>query len=145
MLTTKIKLFIAIINKGKSATLSCRRDQIPQLYSAGNVHLLPGYPENKPSLLLVAFYVQQPLGINADSAVIPVNTLLEIVDASQTALENAVGANISNITPLVEPVTPSPTSPVTAEESSFDWRWIVIGVLAALILLLLVLLLYFCW
>ena len=89
--------------------------------------------------------MQQPLGINAKFAVIPVNTLIEIVNASQTALENAVGANISNITSLFKPVTPSPTSPVAVEGSSNDWKWIVIGVLAGLILLLLVFLLFFCW
>ena len=113
-----------------------RRASRFELYTADQVHLLPGFPSNSSGSLLVAFYVQQPLGLFiANFSVLPNNALLNIVLRNRPALEAAIGAFILQVEAVFKP-TESPQTgptdkPVEETSSSDTWKWIVIGVSAA--------------
>ena len=110
--------------------LLIRRSPFTKLYTTDQVHLLPGYPSNASSSLQVAFYVQQPLGLFIGNiSVLPRSTLAYIVIVHKSALETAIGANISDVQVLFKPATPT-TSPTAGpvEPSSNVWKWAAIGV-----------------
>lgn len=118
------------------------------LYTTEQVHLLPGYPGYLSSSLLVAFYVQQPLGLFiGNTSTLPESTLLAIVVRYKSELETAIGANITDVERLFYPTTLPPTpSVVPVEEHSFNkWKWIVIGVSAGVFFIILALVITFAW
>ena len=107
--------------------------------------MLPGYPSNASGSLQVAFYVQQPLGLFiANISVLPRSTLAEIVITHKSALETAIGANISDVEVLFKSATPT-TSPTagTVEPSSSVWKWAVIGVVVGVVIIILIILIVF--
>ena len=114
------------------------------LYTAFQVHLIPGYPNNASDSLLVAFYVQQPLGqFIGNVSVLPSDTLLDIVLNNTVQLEAAIGARILRVEVLFKPTTsPTKEKPVEPTSSNDNWKWIVIGVSAGLVIILLILLLW---
>ena len=116
------------------------------LYTADLVHLLPGYPRNAPDSLLVAFYVQQPLGqFIGNVSVLPGVTLHDIVLNNTAQLEPAVGGKILRVEILFKPTT-SPTEKPVEEESSFGrWKRIAIGVSCGAFLIILVIVISFLW
>ena len=125
-----------------------RRSPFTELYTADQVHLLPGYPRNASGSLQVAFYVQQPLGLFIGNiSVLPRSTLADIVIIHKSALETAIGANIFDVEVLFELPTPttSPTSPTAGpvEPSSNNWKWIVIGVVVGVVVIILIILIVF--
>ena len=127
--------------------LVIRRSPFTKLYTADQVHLLPGYPSNASGSLQVAFYVQQPLGLFIGNiSVLPRSTLAEIVVTHKSALETAIGANISDVKVLFKPSTPT-TSPTAGpvEPSSNGWKWIVIGVVVGVVVIILIVLIVFWW
>ncbi|KAJ7380987.1 hypothetical protein OS493_004581, partial [Desmophyllum pertusum] len=116
-----------------------RRFPLSELYTADQVHLLPGYPSNSSSSLQVAFYVQQPLGVFIGNfSVLPRNTLAVIIISHTSELETAIGANISDVETLFETATAVPVEP-----SSDDWKWIVIGVGVGVVVIILILVFVF--
>ena len=58
--------------------------------------------------------------------VLPHDTLINIVKTHKSALETAIGANISDVESWSKP-TESPTAG-PAEPSSNNWKWIGIGI-----------------
>ncbi|KAJ7380978.1 otolith morphogenesis [Desmophyllum pertusum] len=112
-----------------------------QLYTADQVHLLPGYPSNSSGSLQVAFYVQQPLGLFIGNiSVLPRNTLATIITSHKSELETAIGANISGVETLFKPTTPTTSATaVPVEPSSNDWKWIAIGVGVGVVVIILIL------
>ena len=106
------------------------------------VHLLPGYPKNASGTLLVAFYVQQPLGLFiGNQSVLPSSALVDIIQLYERQIEAAIGANITGVEALFKPTSSAPTEiPVGPTSSSDETVWIVIGVLGGLVLLLLIIL-----
>jgi len=122
-----------------------RRSPFFDLYNADQVHLLPGYPSNASGFLQVAFYVQQPLGLFIGNiSVLPRSTLVDIVITHKSALETAIGANISDIEVIFKPAT-STTSPtaVPVEPSSDVWKWAVIGVCVGVVVIILIIVIVF--
>lgn len=114
------------------------------LYTADQVHLVPGYPSNASGSLLVVFYVQQPRGLFiGDAAVLPRDTVLHIVKTHKSALETAIGANISDVEAWSKP-TESPTAG-PAEPSSNVWKWIGIGIAVGVVVIILVAVFVFWW
>ena len=114
------------------------------LYTADQVHLLPGYPSNASDSLEVAFYVQQPLGLFIeDIAALPHDTVIHIVETHKSALETAIGANISDVEPWYKR-SESPTAG-PAEPSSNDWKWIWIGIGVGVVVITLVVVFVFWW
>ena len=112
-----------------------RRSLRFELYTADQVHLLPGFPSNSSGSLLVAFYVQQPLGLFiANFSVLPNSALLNIVLRNKPALQAAIGANILRVEAVFKPTASPPDEPVERPSSSDTWKWIVIGVSAAVVL-----------
>ena len=131
------------------ALFSVRRSPFSDLYTADQVHLLPGYPSNASGSLQVAFYIQQPLGLFiGDQAVLPRDILMRIVKAHKSALGTVIGANISDVEALFKP-SASPTSrgPTAgpAEPSSNDWKWIAIGVSVGVVVIILVVVFVVWW
>ncbi|XP_078353037.1 mucin-like protein [Oculina patagonica] len=128
-------------------TRRLRRSPFTELYTADQVHLLPGYPSNTSVSLQVAFYVQQPLGLFIGNvSVLPRDTLADIVTAHKSELETAIGANISDIETLFKPTTP--TTPPTArpvEPSSNDWKWIAIGVSIGVVVIIIMVIVIVLW
>ena len=125
--------------------LFVRRSPFFDLYTSDQVHLLPGYPGNTSDSLQVAFYVLQPAGLFIGNiSVLPGSTLAGIVITHKSALETAIGANISDVRVLFTPATPttSPTA-VPAVPSSNEWKWIAIGVGVGGVLIILILLIVF--
>ncbi|XP_078366638.1 uncharacterized protein LOC144650764 [Oculina patagonica] len=120
-----------------------RRSPLSDLYTADQVHLLPGYPSNTSGSLQVAFYVQQPLGLYIGSfSVLPRDTLVHIVTTHKSVLETAIGANISDIEAWFKPTAASPTAgPV--EPSSNDWKWIAIGVSVGVVVIIIIIVIVF--
>ena len=116
-----------------------RRALFTDLYTADQVHLLPSYPSNASDSLLVAFYVQQPLGLFiGNDSVLPGTTLLNIVILYKPELEGAIGANISDVKALfTAPTTASPTQKPVEPSSSENWKWIAIGVSVGVVVLIL--------
>jgi len=129
----------------KECSLKDSRDVLAiALYTADQVHLLPGYPRNAPDSLLVAFYVQQPLGqFIGNVSVLPGVTLHDIVLNNTAQLEPAVGGKILRVEILFKPTT-SPTEKPVEEESSFDmWKRIAIGVSSGVFVIILVIVISF--
>ena len=123
--------------------LLIRRSPFTDLYTSDQVHLLPGYPSNASGSLQVAFYVQQPLGLFIGNiSVLPRSTLADIVITHKSALETAIGANISGVEVLFKPTTPNtPPTAGPAEPSNNNYKWIAIGVgvgIGVIILILLI-------
>ena len=118
-----------------------------ELYTADQVHLLPGYPINASGSLQVAFYVQQPLEQFIENvSVLPRSTLVEIVKEHKSDIETAIGANISDVEFFFKPATP--TTPVRAgqlESSSNVGKWAAIGVFIAVVIIILIVLIVFRW
>jgi len=114
------------------------------LYTAFQVHLIPDYPSNASDSLLVAFYVQQPLGqFIGNVSVLPSDTLLDIVLNNTVELEAAIGARILRVEVLFKPTTsPTKAKPVEPTSNNDNWKWIGIGVGAGLVIILLILLLW---
>ncbi|KAL9979187.1 hypothetical protein ACROYT_G016809 [Oculina patagonica] len=95
-----------------------RRSPLSDLYTADQVNLLPGYPSNTSDSLQVAFYVQQPLGLFiGNDSVLPNFILENIVTTHRSALEKAIGANISDIEAWFKPPTTEPNVPPTAADA----------------------------
>ena len=125
-----------------------RRAVFFDLYTADQVHLLPGYPKNSSGTLLVAFYVQQPLGLFIGNiSVLPRSTLVVIVTTYKSALENATGTIIKGVAFFIVPTTPLTTTSTETpvEEDSDDWKWIVIGVCVGVVVIVLIIVIVFWW
>ena len=124
-----------------------RRALFTDLYTADEVHLLPGYPSNASASLLVAFYVQQPLGLFIGNvSVLPGSTLLKIIVFYKPELEDAIGANISDAKALFTATTTmSPTQKPVEPSSSENWKWIVIGVSVGVVVLFLLIVIAVWW
>ena len=133
------------------------------IFTADNVHLLPGYPLQDKSSLRIAFYVLLPSNIQG-GAVIPAAILLQVVNTSKSALEAVFGSAISGLKLNYVATSPAPnatnmttplTTPLTTQElqttnlpladaSNDDWKWIVIGViLGALFIVIIAIVIYF--
>ncbi|KAJ7380979.1 hypothetical protein OS493_004572 [Desmophyllum pertusum] len=133
-------------NRTRCALKDSRRKR--QLYTADQVHLLPGYPSNSLGSLQVAFYVQQPLGLFIGNiSVLPRNTLATIITSHKSELETAIGANISDVETLFKPIaTATPTTLATVvpvKPISNDWKWIAIGVSVGVFVIILMLVFVF--
>lgn len=133
------------------------------IFTADNVHLLPGFPVQDISSLRIAFYVLLPSSIQG-GAVIPAAILLQVVNTSKSALEAVFGSAVSGLKLNYVATSPAPnatnmttplTTPSTTQElqttnlsptdaSSDDWKWIVIGViLGALFIVIIAIIIYF--
>ena len=142
-----MELGLLLISVCFSYNLVIRRSPFTELYTADQVHLLPGYPSNASGSLQVAFYVQQPLGLSIGNiSVLPRSTLAEIVATRKSDLETAIGANISDVEVLFKPATPT-TSPTArpVEPRSTGWKWIAFGVGVGAVVIILILLIVFWW
>ena len=116
-----------------------RRSPFLDLYTTDQVHLLPGYPTNASGPVLVAFYVQQPLGLFIGNvSVLPSNTLLDIVVLYKTELEGAIGANITDLKALFILPTTLPTFEQSEASTSDLWKWVAIGVSVGVVVIILV-------
>ena len=135
--------------KKKDAVVSCyerifvvlrfSRAQPNHLYTAKQVHLLPGYPSNASGSLKlqIAVYVQQPLEVSlADVPVLPSNTLLTIISLHKSELGASIGAIILDAEVLYKPKTSPPISPQTT-----DIGWIVIGAFTGAVVILVIIIL----
>lgn len=104
-----------------------RRSPLFDLYTADQVHLLPGYPINSSNSLRAAFYVKQPVGLFIGNlSVLPRDVLVFILKFYKPQIETAIDANISDIQNLFEssPLTEYPTmGPLEP-----GWKWTVIGI-----------------
>ena len=117
-----------------------------ELYVADYVHLLPGYPSNGSVPLAVAFYVQQPPGLFiGNNSILPSNTLVDIIVLYKSQLEGAIGANISSVKALFTPtgtttttITTTTTRKPIEESENNNWKWIVIGVIVGIFLIILI-------
>ena len=103
------------------------------LYTADQVHLLPGYPRNASGSLQVAFYVQQPRGLFIGNAsILPGETLVNIVKTYKSEMETAIGANISRVEAFIQslltPTTTPTTLPTKVPDSNDTTKGIAIGV-----------------
>ena len=140
-----MKLGVLLISVCFSYYLVIR--SVTELYTAEQVHLLPGYPKNASGFLQVAFYVQQPLGLSIGNiSVLPRSTLVEIVETHKSAIETAIGANISDVEFFFKPATP--TTPVRVgqlESSSNVGKWAAVGVFVAVVIIILIILIVFRW
>jgi len=88
--------------------------------------------------------VQQPAGLFIGNiSVLPGSTLADIIITHKSALETAIGANISDVRVLFKPATP-PTA-VPAEPSSNTWKWLGVGVGVGVVVVILILLIVFWW
>ncbi|CAH3045006.1 unnamed protein product [Porites lobata] len=128
------------VNRTECALTVTRQERI-DLYLSLRVHLLPGYPRNASGALLVAFYVQQPVGLFiGNQSVLPSSALVEIIQLYERQIEAAIGANITGVEALFKPTSTPTELPVAPTSSSDDTVWIIIGVLGGLVLLLLIIL-----
>ena len=130
-----------------SVLFSPRNSPFLDLYTADQVHLLPGYPSKTSGYLQVAFYVQQPRGLFiGNNSVLPRGTLADIVRTHKSELEIAIGANIFDIEVLFPPATPITSlkaGPV--EPSSSVGKWAAIGVGVAVVVIILIIVIVFWW
>ena len=121
------------------------------LYTADQVHLLPGYPRNASGSLQVAFYVQQPRGLFIGNAsILPGETLVNIVKTYKSEMETAIGANISRVEAFIQSLltstTTSPTTlPTKVPDSNDTTKWIAIGVGIGVFVLICFILLVTLW
>jgi len=129
-----------------------RRALFFDLYTADEVHLLPGYPSNSSGTSQVAFYVKQPLGLFIGNiSVLPRSTLVDIVITHKSELETAIGANISRVKALFQPTSIPPTKTSTTAKpspsqatSNDNWKWIAIGISVGVAAIILILILIWC-
>ena len=129
-----------------SYNLVIRRSPFTELYTADQVHLLPGYPSNASGSLQVAFYVQQPLGLFIGNiSVLPRSTLAYIVTTHKSDLKTAIGANISDVEVLFQPATPTTSLTAGPESSSNIGKWAAIGVGVGVVIIILIILIVFWW
>ena len=142
-----MELGLLLISVCFSYHVVIRRSPFTELYTADQVHLLPGYPSNTSGSLQVAFYVQQPRGLFiGNNSVLPRDTLAEIVRTHKSELEIAIGVNISDIEVLFPPATPTTSlkaGPV--EPSSSVGKWAAIGVGVAVVVIILIVVIVFWW
>jgi hypothetical protein len=113
------------------------------LYTEHQVHLLPSYPKQNGSVLLVAFYVQTPPGIFANASAVPALVLERIISNGIAQIQAALnGKNVTGIRSLFQatptPHPPTTTSPPTVSKEDKTWMWIVIGVCCGVVLLLVI-------
>ena len=112
--------------------LICRfptRRALFDLYTADQVHLLPGYPRNASGSLQVAFYVQQPRGLFIGNAsILPGETLVNIVKTYKSEIETAIGANISRVEAFIQSLLTPTTLPKKVPDSNDTNKGIFIGV-----------------
>ncbi|XP_067053673.1 fibrillin-2-like isoform X3 [Acropora muricata] len=131
------------VNRTKCAireTSRERRAHPNHLYTAKQVHLLPGYPSNASGSLQIAVYVQQPLEMSlANVPALPSNTLLTIILLHKSELGASIGAIILGAEVLYKPTTSPTTSPQT-----IDIGLIVIGACAAAVVILVIIILIIC-
>lgn len=123
-----------------------RRAVLFDLYTADQVHLLPGYPTNSSGAIKTAFYVQQPLGLFIGNiSVLPRSTLVDIIVTHKSELETAIDATISRVEALFKPFSPTLTTSMAStpreKDSEDNWKWIVVGVGAGVATVILALLL----
>ena len=118
------------------------------IFTADNVHLLPGFPVQDNSFLRVAFYVLLPSFVQG-GGVIPAATLLQVVNDSKSDLEAVFGVPIGEIklgyvatnpptNPTNQSTTPvTTTSPTvaTTDKTNDEWKWIVIGVVVGAVVI----------
>ena len=100
------------------------------LYTAKQVHLLPGYPSNASGSLKlqIAVYVQQPLGMFLKNVSgLPSKTLLNIILQHKSELGASIGAIILDARVLFKPTTSPPTSPQTEDTDSGYTGWLLIA------------------
>lgn len=139
------------------------RRALVDLYTADQVHLLPGYPKNTSGSLRVAFYVQQPRSLFIGNAsILPGETLVNIVETYKSEIETAIGANISRVQAFIQslltPTTTSPTTlpttlpmtipttlPTKVPDSNYTTKWIAIGVGIGVFVLIFFILLVTLW
>ena len=91
--------------------------------------------------------MQQPLGLFIGNiSVLPGSTLLKIIVHYKPELEDAIGANISDVKALFTgPTTASPTQEPVEPSSSENWKWIAIGVSVGVVVLVLFIVIAVCW
>ena len=91
--------------------------------------------------------MQQPLGLFiGNDSVLPGNTLLKIIVLYKPELEDAIGANISDVKALFIPTTASPTQKPVESSSNENWKWIAIGVsVGVAVLFLFIVIAVYCW
>lgn len=126
---------------------SLSRRSLYDIYTADEVHLLPGYPKNSSDSLQVAFYVKQPAGgFIGNNSVLHRDTLVAIIIDYKSDIEKAIGANITDIETLFKPstTTESPTAG-PAEPADDDWKWIVIGVVIGVVVIIILIGLLIFW
>jgi len=88
--------------------------------------------------------VQQPLGLFIGNiSVLPRSTLAEIIIAHKSALESAIGANISDVEVLFKPATPTTSPTAGPDEPSNVWKWAAIGVGVGVVVIILIILIVF--
>ena len=143
------------------------RRALVDLYTADQVHLLPGYSKNASGSLRVAFYVQQPRSLFIGNAsILPGETLVNIVETYKSEIETAIGANISRVQAFIQslltPTTTSPTMlpttlpttlpmtlpttlPTKVPDSNYTTKWIAIGVGIGVFVLIFFILLVTLW
>ena len=120
---------------------------VTELYTAEQVHLLPGYPKNESDSLQVAFYVKQPLGLFIGNiSVLPRSTLVEIVTTYRSDLGTAIGANISDIEALIKLATPTMSVTVGQLKSSNNvGKWAAVGVFVGVVITILIIFIVCRW
>ena len=103
-----MELGLLLISACFSYHLVIRRSSSTPLYTADQVHLLPGYPSNASGSLQVAFYVQQPLGLFIGNiSALPRSILAEIVTTYRSDLGTTIDANSLDVEVLFKPATPT--------------------------------------
>ena len=116
-----------------------------QLYTAEQVHLLPGYSSNASARRLqIAVYVQQPQGMSLTNvSVLPSNTLLTIISQHKSELGASIGGTILDAEVLFKVTTSPPTGTPTTRQSgnSGNLGWIVIGSCVGAVVILVIIIL----
>ena len=107
--------------------------------------MLPGYPAQNGSALLVRVYIQMPLGFTVE--VLPATALVHVVLYSQEGLESSINKTIGGVTivHVTETTTLATPIPTEAGEKSETWKWVVIGVVVALVLVLIIIISVCCY
>ena len=79
-----------------------------------------------------------PLGFTVE--VLPATALVQVVLYSQEGLESSINKTIGGvaIVHVTETTTPATAIPTEAGEKSDAWRWVVIGVVVALVLIIII-------
>lgn len=111
----------------------CRRAIKDPIYNISNVHLLPGYPNQNGSDLLIAFYVLNPAGSN--SSVLPGIALIDIADNSKSNISMVIGHEVIKLERLI--AQPSTKKHPVAQPFA-TWKAILIGVSCAVLVLIVI-------